>query len=178
MFIVSDAQKLLEILGEESRYKIVKLLLTSVEGLTVADIANRLNKDKRTIDKHLKLLLDHGLVERTLKISDTYIYKATQKAAMLIELAENLAKTQPLVPSISKDNEKIHTAIIKKQSYKIRLIISIIPSLIFLLIGILIGYGGSLGLIAPGYEWVKLLGMLFFILLSAITYMMMRRWTE
>ncbi|MGC9068710.1 MAG: helix-turn-helix domain-containing protein [Thermoprotei archaeon] len=171
---MSDAQKLLEVLGEESRYKIVKLLLTSVEGLTVADIANRLNKDKRTIDKHLKLLLDSGLVERTLKISDTYVYKATQKAAMLIELAEELAKTQP-VPSMNKSLESLSLPIIKKQSHIIR-VVSIIPSLIFLLIGILIGYGSNFGLVSQGYEGIKLLGMLFFILLSVVTYIVIRRW--
>ncbi|MEM3833172.1 MAG: winged helix-turn-helix domain-containing protein [Thermoprotei archaeon] len=174
---MSDAQKLLEVLGEESRYKIIKLLLTSVEGLTVADIANRLNKDKRTIDKHLKLLLDTGLVERTLKISDTYVYRATQKAAMLIELAEELARTQPTASSMNKSFKEQSLPIIKKQSRMISIVMPIIPSLIFLLIGILIGYGSIFGLVPQGYEGVKLLGMLFFILLSVITYIIMRRWT-
>lgn len=169
---MSDAQKLLEILGEESRYKIVKLLLTSTSGLTVADIANRLNKDKRTIDKHLKLLLDAGLVERSSQISDTYTYYATQKAAMLIELAEKLAKAQPLTGQLTVSTKEEPIKIVKKRFSKVY---SLLPSIILIAIGLLVGYGSRLGIVTPGNEWVKFLGMIFFIIMSIIVYLIIRR---
>lgn len=169
---VSDAQKLLEILGEESRYKIVKLLLTSTNGLTVADIANRLNKDKRTIDKHLKLLLDAGLVERSSQTSDIYTYYATQKAAMLIELAEKLVKMQPLTGQFTISTKEEPIKIVRKRFNKIY---SLLPSIILIILGLLIGYGSRFGIITPGNEGVKLLGMVFFIILSIIVYLIIRR---
>ncbi len=169
---MSTAQKLLETLGEESRYKIVKLLLTSVNGLTVADIANRLNKDKRTIDKHLKLLLDVELVERSLQTGDTYIYRATQKAAMLIELAEKLARTQQVLSEQATSMKEQPVRIITNRFNRLY---SLLPSIILLILGLLIGYGGRFGLVTPGNEWVKLLGMIFFIILSIAVYMIIRR---
>lgn len=91
----SDARKVLEIISEETRFEIIKLLVSSTRYLTVNEISDKLSKDKKTIDKHLRILLENGLVDRKyLEDERAYGYAPTKFCSYLIISIEKIFASQ------------------------------------------------------------------------------------
>jgi len=138
--LIRDTRKILEVLSEETRYEIIKLLSSSTRLLTVNDLSERLNKDKKTIDKHLRILLEHGLVERKyLEDERSYGYTLTRLCSNImiaLEKATSMETFEIETPHIQTGELKIK----KSKNFH-----GMILSSIFFILAIIIGYGDRIG---------------------------------
>ncbi len=170
-----EAQKVLAVLSEESRWRIVRILMASSVALTLSEVAERVGRDKRTVDKHLKALMEVGLVERRLGEENVYVYRATPTAVMIVEAVEKIlaGAEPPPSPAVQGGGDKFVEVVSKSYGR----IVHVLPSAFLLLLGVLVGYGDKLlGIGVPGSPGVRLLGMVFLFFLAAIAYGLLRRW--
>lgn len=167
--MIRDTRKILEIISEETRYEIIKLLASSSRYLTVNEIAEKLSKDKKTIDKHLRILLEYDLVERKyLEDERAFGYFLTRYCSnlmMAIEKVSSMQKILELENISTKEQEEIK--ILKKRRG-----LRLLPFFLLIFLAIIIGYGDKLGLYSRVVEMsgviAKTVGFLIFIFLAII----------
>jgi Bacterial regulatory protein, arsR family. len=95
-----DPRKILEIISEETRFEILKILSSKGRYLTVAEISEMLLKDKKTIDKHLRIMLEYNLLERKyLETEKAYGYYITSFASYLLNSILRAFETNIVSPS-------------------------------------------------------------------------------
>lgn len=165
-----DPRKILEIISEETRYEILKLIISKGRYLTVAEIAENLLKDKKTIDKHLRILLEYKLIDRKyLENEKAYGYYVTSFTSYLLNSINKAFETN-IVSSEFKRDEKQETVKIVRR--KITISYSFVIGVIFILLGFLIGFGSRLYIIPPGNETAKLIALVIFTLIGI--YMIVR----
>lgn len=90
------------LLGNSTRFRLVKLLQSNKDGLSISDMAERLNTEKSVVAYHLSILEEHGFVEGEYKIvreaTDNRhglierIYKTTNKVNQAVVDIENFLK--------------------------------------------------------------------------------------
>ena len=152
-------------MSEETRYDIIKLLSSSTRFLTINDIAERLNKDKKTIDKHVRILLENGLVERKyIEEERSYGYGITRLCSNLLIAIDKAISLEGSYELEIPLNTKKELTIKKKFS-----IPNLILPVLFLILAIIIGYGDKLGLYGPtSYSMTiaRVLGFIVFIVLA------------
>jgi DNA-binding transcriptional ArsR family regulator len=159
-----EPRKILEIISEETRYEIIKLIISKGRYLTVAEIAEELSKDKKTVDKHLKILLEYKLIERKyLEDEKAYGYYVTSFTSYLINSINKAFETNVISSEMSKKDTKDTVKIVQR---KIRLPSIHILGIIFIVLGFIIAYGSLINLIPQGNEVAKLLIFLFLVVIG------------
>ncbi len=156
---MKDIRKILEIISEETRYEIINLLSSSSRFLTVTEISEKLSKDKKTIDKHLRILLEYELVERKyLEDERAYGYSLTKFCYNLLSSIEKAVSLQERLEVKEEKSLKI----VSKFNWNNILVPLILVSLAFI-----VGYGHLLGLFGENFLIIpRLLLFLTFIFLA------------
>lgn len=164
------AREILEIISEETRFNILRILMKSETPLPVSKIAERVNKDKKTVDKHLKILMSVEMVDRDLGPDNIYVYYVRPKASMLIEFLDKIINEGEIFKIDYNRLSEYDEIKIKQPKSRALNVMKYGPTVVLVILGILVGYGSRIGLIAEGDRVIKFLGMLFFFLLALIYY--------
>lgn len=157
-----DPRKILEIISEETRFEILKILSSKGRYLTVAEISEMLLKDKKTIDKHLRIMLEYNLLERKyLETEKAYGYYITSFASYLLNSILRAFETNIVSPSqYFEGKEEIK---LKKKrflnSYQLL-------GIFLIFIGFFISFGSRINLIPTGNEVAKFISLILFTLLG------------
>ncbi len=162
---MKDARKILEIISEETRYEILKLLNSSARFLTVQEISEKISKDKKTIDKHLRILLENGLVERKyLENERAYGYSSTRFCNNLLYSIEKAMSLQEPIEMFEKKEETVK--VVKRFKGA-----SFLVPIVMIFSALIIGYGHALGLFDKNFLVIERL-LIFLTLLSlGLTYL-------
>jgi DNA-binding transcriptional ArsR family regulator len=169
-----DARKILEIISEETRYEILKLLSQSGRSLSVAEIAEKIGKDKKAVDKHLRILMENELVKREfLEEEKAYGYYLTDFASFLLSALEKIFSGREVIEFDEAKKEEAKEVKIVKFDFK-RFMKSYFGFIIIFL-GLFIGFGARIGVLPPGNEVTKLLLMILFILIGIIYLVLTRK---
>jgi DNA-binding transcriptional ArsR family regulator len=84
---IEDAYKVLGLLGNEVRYKII-LLLIHIERICVCDLSDILKMSQSPISQHLRKLKDAGLLKNKREGMTIYYFIPSNKREKLITLIE------------------------------------------------------------------------------------------
>jgi DNA-binding transcriptional ArsR family regulator len=162
-----DARKILEIISEETRYEILKLLSQSGRSLSVAEIAERIGKDKKAVDKHLRVLMENELVKREfLEEEKAYGYYLTDFTSFLLSALEKIFSGREVIEFDEVKKEEVKEVKVVKFDFK--KFMKSYFGFIMIFLGLFIGFGARIGALPPGNEVTKFLLMILFILIGII----------
>jgi len=143
--------------------------------LTINEISERLNKDKKTIDKHMRILLENGLVERRyIEDERSYGYSLTRFCSNLMMAIDKAITMQGSFELDIQANTKKEVQVRKNRKTR-----NFILPIIFFGLAIITGYGDKIGLYASSSDAstviAKTLGFIVFIILALFfLYIMIR----
>jgi len=165
-----DPRKILEIISEETRFEILKLLSQSGRYLTVAEIAERTGKDKKAIDKHLRILMENDLIKREfLEEEKAYGYYLTDFSSFLLSSLEKIFSGREIIEIENTEKEEVRVV-----RYDFKKIFKKYFGFMVILFGLFIGYGANIGILPRGNEPTKFLLMLLLVLIGIIYLFLMK----